>query len=132
MHRGEMINRPDPQENSIVKWVIVVLTLALATWVVVKLAEDIDSKSPEPSSSASVVASLGGEGKIHTQQSILESLPPHCKMQGAPIGADCVELVPPDMRGAVSCPNEDGTGVKGQLCLWQDPRDFKIYFVVSD
>lgn len=85
-------------------------------------------QDPEPHPSASVVASLGGG----TQQSILDSLPARCKVQGVPLADDCIDFVPADMRGVVSCANEDGNNVKGQLCLWMDPQTRKIFFVVSD
>lgn len=85
-------------------------------------------QDPEPHPSASVVASLGGG----TQQSILDSLPARCKVQGVPLADDCIDFVPADMRGVVSCANEDGNNVKGQLCLWMEPQTRKIYFVVSD
>ena len=108
-------------------WFIV--TIAVAVGVILWL-ENIDGKSPEPNPSASVVASLGGG--IQTQDSILDGLPARCKVQGVPLADDCIDFVPADMRGAVSCAHEDGNNVKGQKCLWMDPQTRKIYFVVSD
>lgn len=116
-------------QRTVQNWGILLATLFVATAVAVKVTEDIDKKEQEPSPSASVVASLSDKG---VQNNILSSLPVHCQQQGKPIEVSCLDYIPKGMVDAVTCPNEDGTGTKGQACIWMDPKTRKLYFVISD
>jgi len=99
------------------------------TLITVLSLEEIDKKEPENGISPSVIASLVDESGKGTQQGI--QLPQNCAIPGK-IPYGCLDTLSTEERDAFTCPNEDGTNVKGQPCIWMDPDTRDLYYVISD
>lgn len=104
------------------------VTIAV-TVVLVLILEDVDKKDQEPHPSASVVASLSDKDGKGTQNGVV--LPQNCQIEGK-IPYGCLDTLTTEERDAITCANEDGTGTKGQACIWMDPDTRDLYYVISD